>query len=259
MTMGQELRAWLPAGGFGEELYVFDAVDSTNTTAAALARDGAVEGTLVVADYQRRGRGRGGSSWSTPAGTAIALSLVLRPSANHPLRWTGLGAVAVVEGLRQEGLLARIKWPNDVLLEDRKVAGVLAEAEWQGDHLSHLVLGIGVNVRPGSVPQQDLAYPATCVDGHAGRAVARPKLIANIVGSLAVWYAGLGSSRFLQVWEDGLAYKGERVRVEWGEKEWEGRLLGLGPEGEARLLLDDGRELHCGGEARSLRPLRRGE
>jgi BirA family biotin operon repressor/biotin-[acetyl-CoA-carboxylase] ligase len=255
MTMGQDLRAWLPAGGFGEALYVFDAVDSTNTTAAALAQDGAVEGTLVVADHQRRGRGRGGSSWSTPAGTAIALSLVLRPSVNHPLRWMGLGAVAVVEGLREEGLSAWIKWPNDVLLEGRKVAGVLAEAAWQGDLLSHLVLGIGVNVRSGSVPQQDPAYLATCVDAHAERAVERSALIANIVGSLTAWYSKLESARFLQFWEDRLAHKGERVRVEWGEEIREGRLLGLGPEGEARLLLDDGREVRCDGGARSLRPV----
>jgi BirA family biotin operon repressor/biotin-[acetyl-CoA-carboxylase] ligase len=255
MTMGPDLRAWLPAGGFGQALYVFDAVDSTNSTAGALAQAGAAEGTLVVADHQRRGRGRGGTSWSTPAGSAIALSLVLRPSANHPLRWIGLGAVAVVEGLREEGLSAWIKWPNDVLLEGRKVAGVLAEAAWQGDLLSHLVLGIGVNVRPGSVPTQELAYPATCVDAHAGRSVDRSALIANIVGSLAAWYANLESASFWQFWEDRLAHKGQRVRVEWGEETREGRLLGLGPEGEARLLLDDGREFRCDGAARSLRPL----
>ncbi len=258
MTMGEELRAWLPAGGFGEELYVFDEVDSTNTTAAALAHDGAAEGTLVVADHQRRGRGRGGSRWETPPGTAIALSLVLRPSVEHPQRWTGLGALAVADGLQQEGLAARIKWPNDVLLEGGKVAGVLAEADWEGDRLSHLVLGIGVNVRRGSVPEQGLAFAATCVEEHAGRVVSRVRLITAIVQALELRFAQLGSARFLQAWEERLAYVGEHVRVEMGQVTWEGRLLGLGAEGEARLLLADGREVSCTGEARSLRPVRSG-
>jgi BirA family biotin operon repressor/biotin-[acetyl-CoA-carboxylase] ligase len=255
MEIGEELRAWLPAGGFGQELYAFAALDSTNTTAAELAQDGTPEGTLVVADYQRRGRGRGGSRWETPPGTAVAMTLVLRPAIGHPLRWTGLGALAVTDGLEQEGLAARIKWPNDVLLGGRKVAGILAEAAWDGDRLRYLVLGIGVNVSAGSVPHEGLAFPATHVEEYARRAISRPRLISSIVRSLARWYAGLGSWEFLQTWEDRLAFKGERVRVELAQAVIEGKLLGLGPEGEARLLLDDGREVSCAGEARSLRPV----
>jgi BirA family biotin operon repressor/biotin-[acetyl-CoA-carboxylase] ligase len=256
MTMGEELRAWIPAGGFGEDLYVFDSVESTNTTAASLAHGGAAEGTLVVADHQRRGRGRGGSRWETPAGTAIAMSLVLRPSVAHPLHWTGLGALAVVDALEREGMAARIKWPNDVLLDGRKVAGVLAEACWEANRLRYLVLGIGVNVGRGSVPVDGLAFPATSAEEYSGRVVVRTRLIAGIVHGLTEWNAQLGSARFLQAWEDRLAYKGERVRVELGQGLRQGRLVGLGPEGQARLLLDDGREVSFGGEARSLRPTR---
>jgi len=255
MKMGEELRAWLPAGGFGQELYAFDSVDSTNTTAAELARAGAPEGTLVVADHQRRGRGREGSPWLTPAGSAVAMSVVLRPAAEHPLRWTGLGALAVADSLEQEGLAARIKWPNDVLLGGRKVAGVLAEAAWEEDRIRHLVVGIGVNTSRGSFPPDGLSFPATCVEDHAGRAISRPRLISSIVQSLARWYAALRSAGFLQAWEDRLAFKGERVRVELAHGAREGRLLGLGPEGEARLLLDDGREALCAGDARWLRPV----
>ena len=156
-------------------------------------------------------------------------------------------------------LFRSIKWPNDVLLEGRKVGGVLAEADWEGDRLSHLVLGIGVNVRRGSVPEQGLAFAATCVEEHAGRVVSRVRLTTAIVQSLEQRFAQIGSARFLQAWEDRLAYMGEAVRVEMGEETWEGRLLGLGPEGEARLLLADGREVSCTGEARSLRPMRSGQ
>jgi len=144
------------------------------------------------------------------------------------------------------------------LLEGRKVAGVLAEADWEGDRLSHLVLGIGVNVRRGSFPEQGLAFAATCVEEHAGRVVSRVRLITAIVQALELRFAQLGSARFLQAWEDRLAYVGEPVRVEMGEETREGRLLGLGAEGEARLLLADGREVSCAGEVRSLRPVHSG-
>jgi BirA family biotin operon repressor/biotin-[acetyl-CoA-carboxylase] ligase len=250
--MGEELRAWIPAGALGRVLYVYDSVESTNTTADRLAHEGAAEGTLVVADHQSRGRGRGGSRWETPAGAAIALSLVLRPSRAHPLRWTGLGALAVTEALRMERLEAWIKWPNDVLLEGRKVAGILAEAVWDGDRPAHVILGIGVNVSRASL-RGDFAFPATCVEEHAARPIARPRLIAGIVSSLAGWYSRLGSEDFRQAWETRLAYVGERVQVESGSRLLEGRLLGLGPEGEARLELAPGRVEVCGGEARTLR------
>lgn len=256
MRLGEDLRAWLPAGGFGEALYAFDSLGSTNTFAAELAQAGAASGTVVVADHQSRGRGRGGSHWVTPARTAIAMSVVLRPSEGHPLRWAGLGALAVADGLREQGLAAWIKWPNDVLLDGRKVAGVLAEAAWEGNRLAYLVLGIGVNVSRGSVPEEGLAFPATFVEEHAGRWIARPRLIAAIVRSLEHWYAQLGTRRFLQAWEERLAYRGERVRVETGEGVQQGRFLGLGEEGEARLLRDDGEEVLCAGDARAMRPVK---
>jgi BirA family biotin operon repressor/biotin-[acetyl-CoA-carboxylase] ligase len=252
MRMGEELRAWLPAGGFSRFLYVFDTVESTNSSAEALARRGAVEGTLVVADHQSRGRGRSGSRWETPPGAAVAMSLILRPTAAHPLRWTALGALAVVEALEQEGLEAQIKWPNDVLLGGRKVAGVLAEAAWEGDVLRHVVLGIGVNISRAAA-RGDFAFPATSVDEHAPRPILRPRLIAGIIRSLEGWHARLGSQAFLGAWQERLAYLGERVQVDLGERRTEGRLLGLGLEGEARLLADDGHEVMCGGEANSLR------
>jgi BirA family biotin operon repressor/biotin-[acetyl-CoA-carboxylase] ligase len=258
MTWGEELRSWLPAGEFGQVLYAFDTIDSTNTAAAQLAQAGAAEGTLVVADHQTRGRGRSGTHWETAPGTGVAMSVVLRPSIDHPLRWTGLGALAVVEALRPEGLIAEIKWPNDVLLSGRKVAGILAEAAWDGEDLQFLVLGIGVNVTRGSVPLDGLSLPATCIEEHLGRVVDRARLIAAIVDSLASWNGRLESPAFLAAWEATLAFKGKAVRVDEGPTPLEGRLLGLGPGGEARLLLRDGGEVLCGGAAQSLRPVETG-
>jgi BirA family biotin operon repressor/biotin-[acetyl-CoA-carboxylase] ligase len=255
MRMGEELRGWLAAGRMGQILYAFDSVESTNDTAAALARAGAEEGTLVVADQQTRGRGRAGSRWETPAGAAVAMSLILRPAGRHPLRWTGLGALAVAEALEGERMAPRIKWPNDVLLGGRKVAGVLAEAAWQGEAPAYVILGIGVNLGRAAA-RGAFAFPATSVEEHLGRALLRPKVMAAIVEALGSRYLELASDRFLRAWESRLAYVGERVVVESGTGVLEGRLVGLGAEGEARLELDDGRVVECGGEARSLRLLR---
>jgi BirA family biotin operon repressor/biotin-[acetyl-CoA-carboxylase] ligase len=255
MNWGGDLRAWLPAGEFGQVLYAFDTVDSTNTVAARLAQAGAAEGTLVVADHQTAGRGRGGTRWETAAGTGIAMSVVLRPKIDHPLRWTGLGALAVVDGLRQEGLTAEIKWPNDVLLGGRKVAGILAEAAWEGDQLQFLVLGIGVNVARGSVPLDGLGLPATSIEEQLGRVIDRARLIAAIMYSLKSWNGRLESPGFIAAWEAILAFKGRMVQVDEGGGSLAGRLQGLGAGGEVRLLLRDGTEVLCGGAGKSLRPV----
>jgi len=223
--------------------------------AADLARAGAPEGTLVVADHQSAGRGRGGTRWHTPPGTAIAMSVVLRPVAIRPLRWTGLGALAVVEALRREGLTSRIKWPNDVLLDGRKVAGVLTESAWDGGRIDYVVLGIGVNVLRASVPGGELDFPATSIEAVGGFAPDRERLIEAILGALEYWYPKLAGEGFLRSWESAQAFLGERVSVETGEGLVEGRLLGLGPEGEARVELASGAVTVCGMEARRLRPI----
>ncbi|HKY84539.1 MAG TPA: biotin--[acetyl-CoA-carboxylase] ligase [Anaerolineales bacterium] len=257
MRYGEELRATLPAGGFGEVLYAYDSIASTNSRAAELAMDGAAEGTLVVADHQTHGRGRGGTRWYTPPGSAVAMSLILRPAAAWGLRWTGLGALAVAEALKGEGLPAQIKWPNDVLIEGGKVAGVLVEAAWEGNRPLHLILGIGIDVGADSVQKLgSLSFPAKAVEAHVGRMVSRTQLIASVLRSLETWYPRVGTEAFLDAWEGALAFKGGRVQVETGDRLLEGRLLGLGRDGEARIELASGEVVFAGGEASNLRPAR---
>jgi hypothetical protein len=192
-------------------LYVYASVDSTNTTAAHLAELGAPEGTLVVADHQRRGRGRGGSRWETPAGSAIAMSLVLRPAIEYPLRWAGLGALAAAEALELDGLAPQIKWPNDILLGGRKVAGVWPRRFGKGTGYA-ICVGDRTQCGPGSSCDTD--FPATTVEEQSGR-VDRSRLVARIVGSL-----GLGRARIGRVppgLEHRLAY-GKRPRERVGSR-----------------------------------------
>jgi BirA family biotin operon repressor/biotin-[acetyl-CoA-carboxylase] ligase len=156
-------------------LRTFEQIGSTNDVALAWAADGAPDLALVCAEEQTSGRGRGDRRWFTSPGTALAFSLVLRPltceEQSVPL-FSGLGAVAVCEALEMRGLHPEIKWPNDVLLNRRKVCGVLVEAVWMGDKVDCIVLGIGVNVKPEAIPPSDqLNFPATSIEAEMEKSV----------------------------------------------------------------------------------------
>jgi BirA family biotin operon repressor/biotin-[acetyl-CoA-carboxylase] ligase len=255
MEYGAALRAAIPAGGIGERLYVYATLGSTNSRAAELARMGAPEGTLVVADQQTAGRGRRGATWHTPAGEAIAMSLILRPPSTG-LRWTGLGAVAVVQGLASQGVQTWVKWPNDVLLNGRKVAGVLAEAAWEGGALASIVLGIGINVGRRSAPGDDqVDYPATSLEAAIGARIDRPGIVAAVITAIDKLQRQVETQAFVGVWEGLLAFRDERVRVETSGGPMDGILRGLGPDGEAVLEDVSGFTTRAGADAWGLRPL----
>lgn len=186
------------------------------------------------------------------------MSLILRPS-SASLRWTGLGAVAVVEGLNSLGIRTWIKWPNDVLLEGRKVAGVLAEAVWEGGALASIVLGIGINVGRMSAPADDqVDYPATSLEAAPGARLNRPEIAAAVIRAIDRLQRRVETQSFVRVWEDLLAFRDEWVRVETATGSVEGILKGLGPDGEALLELVDGSRTGVGSDAWGVRPLRVG-
>jgi BirA family biotin operon repressor/biotin-[acetyl-CoA-carboxylase] ligase len=222
--------------------HYFESLGSTNDEAARWAEDGASDLALVVADEQTAGRGRLDRRWYTPPGSALAFSVVLQVGQNVILnyvpRLTALGALATCQALRQGyGLPAQVKWPNDVLVEGCKLAGVLVEAAWQGERLKTAILGIGINVAPASIPPDlDLNFPATCVETALGRPVERLELLRSILGWLVEWRPRLNSPDFLRAWEDVLAFRGEWVRVIWpGRPTLEGQVLGLDYNGSLRL------------------------
>ncbi len=238
-------------------LRYYPSVTSTNTIAAEWLENDAPDLALVVADEQTAGRGRQGRVWFTPAGAALAFSLILRlpppanpnPSsaeatANLILRCTALGALAVCDALRSlYRLPAQIKWPNDVLLERRKFCGILAEAHWQGTNLQGVILGIGVNVFPAAVPPENkLLFPATCIQSHTGQAVSRSLLLKEILSQIISWRVRLAEPGFITAWEDRLAYRSEWVSVFPGTASHtstpvEGKILGLDSTG--RLVIED--------------------
>jgi BirA family biotin operon repressor/biotin-[acetyl-CoA-carboxylase] ligase len=239
-TLRKTLRD-IPLGG----LRTFRQVGSTNDIALAWAADGAPDMALVCTEEQTSGRGRGDRRWFTPLGTALAFSLVLRPLPGEeqsiPL-FSGLGAMAVCEALGMRGLHPEIKWPNDVLLNRRKVCGVLAEAVWMGEKVDSIVLGIGINVKPEAVPPSDqLNFPATCIETEMGESVDRLTLLRDVLQALLYWRRLLTKDVFPNAWENYLAFRGEQVKI-WAEgvPGRTGQLEGLEQDGSLRLRSHDG-------------------
>jgi BirA family biotin operon repressor/biotin-[acetyl-CoA-carboxylase] ligase len=244
----------LPLGG----LRYFDRLGSTNDEAAAWLKTDCPDLALVVADEQTTGRGRGGRKWFTPAGSALAFSLVLRSDGQisqllkyqNTARLNGLGALAVCQALqKQYDLPAQIKWPNDILVYERKLSGVLAEAHWIGNKLTAVVLGIGLNVLPASVPPGSWdtlnphPFPATSLEAVLGASVERWGLLSAILDELLRWRQRLSGSDFLQVWEANLAYRDQWVQVfppGMGSDFETGKILALEEDGSLQIEKESG-------------------
>ena len=182
-----ELKNALSKLPLGDVKY-FDSVGSTNNEALAWATNDAKDLSLVIADEQTAGRGRLDRKWFTPKGTALAFSLILRPTAEEKpylTRMVGLAALAVVDSLQTRGLVAQIKWPNDVLLNGRKVAGILVKSVWSGEEVDCLVIGIGVNILKGAVPSAELLqFPATSLEESLGPEVEREEILHDILAGI---------------------------------------------------------------------------
>lgn len=175
---------------------------STNDVAARLAELAAEEGTVVVAEAQTAGRGRLGRTWCSPPGAGLYVSIVLRPSgdfsrnANPAALLTLASGVAIAEGVRAgTGLPAEIKWPNDVMIGKRKIAGVLAEAAAQAGVLQYIILGFGVNLRSAAYPLE-FADKATSIEAETSRPADRALVLGQMLGAFAARYADLQAGRF---------------------------------------------------------------
>jgi BirA family biotin operon repressor/biotin-[acetyl-CoA-carboxylase] ligase len=210
---------------FAHRVHWLETAGSTNDIAARLADLGADEGTLVVAEAQTAGRGRMGRVWCSPPGAGLYASVVLRPSPdagcspreNPTALLTLASGVALAEGVQAAtGLRAGIKWPNDLIVGKRKLAGILAEAAAQGGALQFIVLGFGVNLRPAAYPPE-LAGRVTSIEAETSRPADRAVILAEVLAALAARYGDLQQGRFdaiLSAWRQrALPLRG--AAVEW--------------------------------------------
>ncbi len=224
-------------------LRYFDSIGSTNDEALAWATEDARDLSIVIADEQTQGRGRLNRKWFTPKGSALAFSLILRPAARAPMlphlsRTVGLAALSIAESCRTLGLAPRIKWPNDILLNGKKAAGILIETVWSGDTVDSIVVGMGLNVHSASIPPQDfLQFPATSLEGELKREPpAREEILFEALSSFIRWRERMGADELIKAWEETLAFRGEQVQIHaGGEAQVTGELLGLESDGSLRL------------------------
>jgi BirA family biotin operon repressor/biotin-[acetyl-CoA-carboxylase] ligase len=227
------------------EICCFDVVESTNTEANRLAREGAPEGTLIVANAQTKGRGRLGRSWVSPPGSGLYLSIILRPDC-PPDRFPRLmltAAVAVASAIQQTGMKPQLKWPNDILIADRKVGGILAEAVFDKRRIDFAILGIGINV---NTEQDELPVSvrslATSLRLSLGKPVSRICFLQTLLHLLEPWYEFFCTGAFetiLDAWSEFDNTLGRVVDVFLPERRLVGVAEALEPDGT--LLVRDKR------------------
>jgi len=240
-----ELKKTLSKLPLGEIRY-FDSIGSTNDEALAWATSGAGDMSLVVADEQTLGRGRYDRPWITPPATALAVSIILRPTweeRSHLSRIVGLAALAVSDALQTRGLNPEIKWPNDILLNMRKVGGILIELVWSGENIECIVIGIGVNVGKGAVPSTDiLRFPAISLEHMLGEPIEREPLLHDILANFIALRPHLATDSLIASWEKKLAYNGRQVQVDMGgEQSVSGKVVGLESDGSLRIRDEHGK------------------
>lgn len=240
----EELQWGLKTSVIGRRISSYASTESTMEIAHRLAAAGEPEGHAVFAEAQTRGRGRLGRTWRSPTGQGIYVSVLLRPTlapADAPLL-TVLAAVALVEAVREAtGLEARIKWPNDLLFGDKKVAGILTELHSELGRVHAAILGIGLNV---NTPRAGLPKFATSLAIERGNRCDRLAVARALLAALDRWYAELtrrGAKRLLAAWQAASMTLGRRVRVACQDRSVDGEATGMGPDGALLVRTDTGR------------------
>lgn len=232
----------------GREIHVFKETASTNDVVERLARDGAREGVVVFAEAQTRGRGRLGRRWHSPAGQGLYFSVLLRPKLrpSEATQLTVVAAAALVRAIEATTpVRPAIKWPNDLLVDGRKIAGVLTELSAEVDTIKHLTLGIGldVNQAAGDFPPE-LRSVATSLRAAAGHAISRPELATRILLELDADYARVRRGQFDAVadeWEERCTTLGHQVAIRIGERVVRGRAEALDDDGALLVRTQHGR------------------
>lgn len=232
----------------GGTVFVKEETESTNDDLWELGRRGAEEGTVVIAEMQRAGKGRRGRRWVSPANRNLYMSILLRPHfpPAEAAMVTLMAGVVLCEAMQEVFLLRpQIKWPNDVLLEGMKAAGILAEMEAEQEGIHFLVLGIGVNLNMSrDMFPRDLRYPATSVQLVSGGPVERLPFVRRLLEHLDRGYTSLlndGGASVLEAWKRYCAHPEEWLEVSTARGTLRGRFLGLDQEGSMILECPAGR------------------
>ena len=239
-----EILKWTTAQTIGRRLEVHSQLDSTNIRAKLLASQGAPHGYLVCADSQVSGRGRFGRSFFSPEHSGVYITYVLRPTipADRAVNITSLAAVAVARAI--ETLCdadVKIKWVNDLYINDRKTCGILCEAslDFESGMLEYVALGIGVNVAKMDFPEE-LKDIATSIENECGQPISRSRLIAEISNQLDAMYDQLESCAFMAESRRRSLVIGRDVTVLRGEEQYPAHVLDIDDQGRLVIRTDKG-------------------
>jgi BirA family biotin operon repressor/biotin-[acetyl-CoA-carboxylase] ligase len=220
LLIPSEIKSILKTKWIGKTIHHFHTLDSTNSKAYQLALNGAEEGEVVIAESQEKGRGRLGRQWFSPPFLNLYLSVILRPKIlphQAPLI-TLMAAVATADAIQKfSGFIPLIKWPNDILLRDRKVAGLLNEINSEMDRIHFVILGIGVNLNMSQkMFLKKIRSVATSLKIEMGQTISRKAFLQSLLQELEKWYTIFvkeGNAIILKAWRDRAHVKGRRVKV----------------------------------------------
>jgi len=244
---GQEVAAFLHTKSLGREFFCFFQVDSTNLEARRLAEKGALHGTVVAAESQTAGKGRLGRQWYSPSTAGIWMTAILRPGIppQDAPKITLTAAVAVTEGIFEVcGIMPGIKWPNDILINGKKVCGILTEMRADMDRIHYVLLGIGINVNVNETHfPDDIVASAASLKTILGESLNRTELTAAVLNRLEIYYDALLSGDFDSIrkkWKNYSVNIGRRITVNTVGKTVEGMAVDIDENGLLLLKGDDG-------------------
>lgn len=245
-----EIGSLLKTQWAGNRIVYFDKTDSTNNRAKDAGEKGGVHGTLFVADAQSSGKGRRGRAWSSPPGESVYMTLLLRPGImpdRAPMLTLVMG-LSVVEAIRTvTGIEAEIKWPNDVVVNKKKVCGILTEMAAEMTYVNYVVIGVGINVNQKHFPEE-IADMAVSLRKETGKVYRRSELIAAVLERFEENYGTFlrtgDLSEIRKAYDAALVNRGREVRVLEPGNEYEALAEGISDIGELIVRLPDGQKRH---------------
>lgn len=250
-----EIKSLMHTEWVAKEVLYFDTIDSTNTKAQELAEKGYPSGTLVVADKQESGKGRRGRSWVSPSGTGIFMTLMIKPdiNPNNASMLTLVAALAVAKAITSvTSEKALIKWPNDIVINGKKVCGILTEMNAQFDYINHIVVGIGINVHNESFPEEISQMASSLMIEAGGKRFHRAQIIAETMSYFEQYYDTFlktqDLSALVREYDELLVNRNKSVRVLDPKEPFDGKAMGITPKGELIVDTWESRKLVSSGE-----------
>lgn len=260
----QEIEDGLGTKWLGKQVYFYKEIDSTNACIRRLAAEGAPEGTLAVAEAQSAGRGRRGKEWTSQEGVGIWMSLLLRPdiSPNQTPLLTLLTGLAVCKAIQKTtDLPVKIKWPNDILIDGKKICGILTEMDGEMTRVNYVVVGIGINVNTEYFPEELGTIATSLKIENKGVTISRKKLIQAILMELEGYYERYVKERdfayFYKEYKSACVTIGQEVYT-LGKEALEGKAIDINPQGELMVQKADGSIVTIFSGEVSIRPKKKG-